>query len=87
MLEATHVVFIDAGVLIAAARGIDMLSQRALDILGAPALQFASSDLIRLEVLPKAIYRGNKIEAEFYQAFLVPCACGRRSQRKSLQRH
>jgi predicted nucleic acid-binding protein len=63
------VTFIDAGVLIAAARGEGPIAARAMEILDDPTREFASSVFVRLEVLPKAIYHRNAEEAEFYQAF------------------
>jgi predicted nucleic acid-binding protein len=63
------VTFIDAGVLIAAARGEGPIAARAMEILDDPAREFASSVFVRLEVLPKAIYHRKTEEAEFYQAF------------------
>ena len=61
--------FIDAGVLIAAARGEDAPSISALEILDDQSREFVSSPFIELEVLPKAIYNGKKDELEFYRAF------------------
>ena len=50
--------FIDAGVLIVAARGEDEIAERALEILKDPNREFASSMFLKLEVVPKATYRG-----------------------------
>lgn len=61
--------FVDSGVLIAAARGTHEVSEQAFEILDDPERTFASSDFVRLEVLPKAIYNQQTIEAEFYEAF------------------
>lgn len=61
--------FIDAGVLIAAARGEAAIASRAMDILDDPDREFASSEFVRLEVLPKAIYYQRQAEAAFYQLF------------------
>ena len=61
--------FIDAGVLIAAARGDDVPSTIALKILDDQSREFASSPFIELEVLPKAVYNGKRDEVEFYEAF------------------
>ncbi len=47
--------YVDAGVLIVAARGTDTLAAKALEILDDPRREFASSDLLRLEVLPQAV--------------------------------
>jgi len=68
---ASQLVFIDSSVLIAAARGVDPISQRALSILSHPDFRFASSQLVRLEVLPKALYTNRTVEADFYQAFFA----------------
>jgi len=67
----THLVFVDAGVLIAAARGDDRLSELALAVLDDPEAEFASSAFLRLEVLPKAIYHRNADEAAFYEQFFA----------------
>lgn len=61
--------FIDAGVLIAAARGEDSIAAKAIDILDDPEREFASSEFVKLEVLPKAIYYRRQAEVEFYETF------------------
>jgi len=48
--------FIDSGVLLAAARGTEACSETALTILEDQEREFASSEFVRLEVLPKATY-------------------------------
>ena len=48
--------FVDAGVLIAAARGQGSIAERALAILEDPGREFAASRFLQLEVLPKATY-------------------------------
>lgn len=63
------VTFIDSGVLVTAARGVEALSDKAITILAATDREFASSEFIKLEVLPKAIYHQQIDEAEFYQTF------------------
>jgi predicted nucleic acid-binding protein len=63
------VTFVDAGVLIAASRGRTDVSAQAMAILDDPSRAFASSEFIRLEVLPKAIFNGKTIEAEFYSSY------------------
>jgi predicted nucleic acid-binding protein len=60
--------YLDAGVLIAAARGKAPLATKALDILDDPNRQFVSSVFLKLEVLPKAVYHKNSSEVEFYEA-------------------
>jgi len=61
--------FLDAGVLIAAARGQDTASIAALKILDDQSREFVSSPFVKLEVIPKAVYNGKTNEAEFYEAF------------------
>jgi hypothetical protein len=63
--------FIDAGVLIAAARGTDWVAVRANQALGDPRRSFASSPFLRLEVLPKATFHRRHGEASFYEAFFA----------------
>jgi hypothetical protein len=48
--------FLDTGVLIAAARGQDVASIAALNILDDQSREFVSSPFVKLEVLPKAVY-------------------------------
>jgi predicted nucleic acid-binding protein len=61
--------FIDSGILVSAARGTDLYSERALIILEDESREFASSIFVRLEVLPKAICYKKNDEVEFYQNF------------------
>ena len=61
--------FVDAGVLIAAARGGNVQAIRAMDILDDPDREFAASAFLRLEVLPRAIFNKREAEREFYEAF------------------
>lgn len=61
--------FIDSGVLIAAARGEGVISERALEILEDPELEFVSSIFLKMEVLPKAVYNRQKAEVDFYEDF------------------
>ena len=65
----TIITFLDAGVLIAAARGSADASAQAMAILDDPERSFASSDFVRLEVLPKALYNRKAQEVEFYLEF------------------
>jgi len=62
-------IFVDAGVLIAAARGDNEVSERAMEVLDDPTSEFASSVLVKLEVLPKAIFHRKADEVSFYQTF------------------
>ncbi|OUL20402.1 nucleic acid-binding protein [Nostoc sp. RF31YmG] len=61
--------FIDAGVLIYAARSQGDIAEKALQILEDENREFASSIFLKLEVLPKAIYNQQRIEVKFYEAF------------------
>jgi len=61
--------FVDAGVLIDAARGKPETAGYAMRILDDPEREFVSSPFVKLEVLPKAIYEKNQDEAEFYKTF------------------
>jgi predicted nucleic acid-binding protein len=61
--------FVDAGLLIAAARGNHEAHSRAQGVLGDPLREFVSSDFVKLEVLPKAIYHKSNPEADFYEEF------------------
>jgi len=63
------VTFVDAGVLIAAARGGTEQAARALEILDDPHREFTASPFLRLEVLPQAIFNRRDAEVAFYQAF------------------
>ncbi len=63
------ITFVDAGVLIAAARGRTEVSAQAMAILDDPDRSFASSEFVRLEVLPKALFNRKSDEAEFYLEF------------------
>ena len=61
--------FIDSGVLIAAARGDTEAAYRAFQVLNDTQRLFVTSDFVRLEVLPKAIYHKNEDEVAFYETF------------------
>jgi len=61
--------FVDADILIAAARGEDDLSAAAMAILDDPAREFVSSSFVKLEVCPKAVFHRHTVEARFYEAF------------------
>jgi len=63
------ITFIDAGVLVTAARGMGDISEKALEILADSERDFASSVFIKLEVLPKALYNRKTEEADFYATF------------------
>ena len=68
------ITFVDSGVLIAAAQGTQSVSRVALEILADPTRTFASSELVKLEVLPKVLYQHDAAEAEFYEAYFAEVA-------------
>lgn len=61
--------YIDSNVLIAAARGNNLLASLAFAYLDNAQRTFVSSAFVRLEVLPKPLYLKREDEAEFYTAF------------------
>ncbi|MFQ4145974.1 hypothetical protein [Chlorogloeopsis sp. ULAP02] len=61
--------FIDSGVLIVAARGEGAIAERALAILEDSNPEFVSSIFLKLEVLPKAIYKNKTSEIKFYEEY------------------
>lgn len=61
--------YVDAGVLIAAARAAEPLASRALVYLADPQRTFVSSEFVKLEVLPKPLYMQRQNEAAFYTTF------------------
>jgi hypothetical protein len=61
--------FLDAGVLIAAARGRGIIAVRSHTILDDPERSFVTSDYIRMEVLPKALYHRQSQEVLLYERF------------------
>ena len=63
--------FLDAGILIAAVRGQEKEAARALAILEDPERSFLTSDFLRMEVLPKAIYYQRPAEAALYERYFA----------------
>ena len=61
--------YIDSGVLLSATDGIGRLAEKALEVLGDSNRQFASSEFVKLEVIPKAIYHKQTEEVQFYEEF------------------
>jgi predicted nucleic acid-binding protein len=61
--------YVDAGILITAARGVAPIALKAIEILDDPNREFACSIFLKLEILPKAIYHKNRAEAAFYNTF------------------
>jgi hypothetical protein len=60
------VTYLDSGVLLAAWRSAE-LRPAALRVLEDPARQFATSQLTKLELLPKAVFEKRPAERAFYQ--------------------
>ena len=63
--------FVDAGVLIAAARGGTEQASRAMAVLDDSDRVFAASPFLRLEVLPQALFNKRHAEVAFYEAFFT----------------
>lgn len=61
------VTYLDSGVLLAAWRSAD-LRPAALRVLEDPGRQFATSQLAKLELLPKPVFEKRPVERAFYQA-------------------
>ncbi|MDH6098622.1 PIN domain-containing protein [Anabaenopsis sp. FSS-46] len=61
--------FIDAGVLIYAARSQGEIAEKALQFLEDENREFVSSIFLKLEVLPKSIYNQQTSEIKFYEGF------------------
>lgn len=66
--------FVDASILIAAARGQASQAHKAMEILDDPGREFVSSDFVKLEVLPMPVYHGRADEVAFYQVFFASVA-------------
>ena len=62
------IVFLDAGVYIAAVRGEEEVARRALELLDNPRVELASSRFLMLEVLPWARYQQRLDEVRFFEA-------------------
>jgi predicted nucleic acid-binding protein len=63
------ITYIDSGVLIYAAGGVDAVAKLALPFLEDINREFVTSDFVLLEVLPKAVFHKNNAEVEFYKRF------------------
>lgn len=63
--------FLDSGVLIAAFKGDTEAAKKAYEIICDPNREFFTSDLVGLEVYPKAIFHKNKLEEQFYDAYFA----------------
>lgn len=60
------ITFLDSGVLIQAAIGKSDLAEKAFSFIDDPEREFASSVMVKLEVMPKAEYHKQLNEVEFY---------------------
>lgn len=63
------ITYIDSGVLLSATTGVGRIAEKALEILEDPQREFASSEFVKLEVTPKAVYNKQTEEAQFYEEF------------------
>ncbi|MEL6461070.1 MAG: PIN domain-containing protein [Cyanobacteria bacterium J06621_15] len=63
------IAYIDSGVLLSATDGVGSVAEKALEVLGDSNRQFASSEFVKLEVIPKAVYHKQTEEVEFYEEF------------------
>ncbi len=63
--------FLDAGVLLAAIRGGTDVCDKALSLLDDPDREFITSEFLKLELLPMAIYHSRQTEVDFYNAFFA----------------
>ena len=61
--------YVDAGVLIAAARGVQPLAGMALALLDDSKREFITSDYLRMEILPKPTYFRVVEELALYEEF------------------
>lgn len=61
--------FLDSGVLMAAIRGDSKLHLAAFAVVDDPNREFVTTDFIKLELLPKAIFNKQVEEASFYNDF------------------
>jgi len=63
--------YLDSGVLIAAARGVDDLAAVALALLSDINRVFVTSVFVKLEVLPKPVYNKYLAEVRFYETYFA----------------
>jgi predicted nucleic acid-binding protein len=61
--------YLDTGVLIAAFNGSDEASERAMQFVEDENRVFITSDILALELLPKARFHAQQTEADFYELF------------------
>ena len=65
--------YLDSGVLIAAFRGVDSASFKAISILDSNEREFCSSCFVKLEILSKAKYHKQQDEVNFYESLFANC--------------
>ena len=63
--------YVDSGVLIYAAQGNTAAAGLALPFLTDKNREYVTSEFVRLEVLPKAIFNKNQVEADFYNGLFA----------------
>jgi len=63
--------FLDSGVLIAAFKGQPSIGDPAAQILKDPNRVFVTSPFVRLEVCPKALFKRQREEFDFYQLYFA----------------
>lgn len=63
------ITYIDSGVLLSATDGVGSIAEKALEVLEDLNREFASSQFVKLEVTPKAVYNKQTEEAQFYEEF------------------
>lgn len=61
--------YVDADILIAAAKGTEESSEPALEVLDDPARSFVCSDYVKLEILPNEVFFEKTSIVAFYEAF------------------
>lgn len=66
--------FLDAGVLIAATRSTGTIGVTALALFNATDRVFVTSECVRMEVLPKALYYYRQAEVALYERFFARAA-------------
>jgi len=62
---------VDSGVLIYAAQGASAQAKIALPFITDANREYVTSDYVRLEVLPKAVFYKNTAEKTFYETFFA----------------
>jgi len=61
--------FLDSGILLTGWKGKERDRDQALKVMEDPEREFVSSQIVRLELVPKPAYFQNKDELAFYQAY------------------